>query len=181
MALCVQRELAILHLLHHPHVVHLRQVLQDTNHVYFVMDYVDGGELYHVLTEHGRLAETKAKHLFGQLASALIWCHSHHIWYGKAGKVVLEEKVEKFMLHNNSHRDLKPENLLLDKAQENLKVVDFGMATIQSPDWLLKTSCGYVVVVIIISHIMCLVSSYRYLVFRSPHYASPEIVRVSII
>lgn len=51
------------------------------------------------------------------------------------------------MLHN-SHRDLKPENLLLDKAQENLKVVDFGMATIQSPDWLLNTSCGYVVVVL---------------------------------
>lgn len=51
------------------------------------------------------------------------------------------------MLHN-SHRDLKPENLLLDKAQENLKVVDFGMAAIQSPDWLLKTSCGYVVVVL---------------------------------
>lgn len=81
MASCVQRELAILHLLHHPHIVHLRQVLQDNHHVYFVMDYVDGGELYHVLTEQGRLSESKAKHLFVQLVSALVWCHSHYIWY----------------------------------------------------------------------------------------------------
>ncbi|KAI9469852.1 MAG: kinase-like domain-containing protein [Benjaminiella poitrasii] len=116
----VQRELAVLQLLHHPHLVRLRQVLQDNSHVYFVMDYVEGGELFHVLANRGRLPESEARHLFSQLVSALAWCHSHHI----------------------SHRDLKPENILLDKEKKNLKVADFGMAAMQPPNLLLSTSCG---------------------------------------
>lgn len=52
-----------------------------------------------------------------------------------------------------SHRDLKPENLLLDSSK-NIKIADFGMASLQRTDALLETSCG------------------------SPHYASPEVIRV---
>ncbi|KAI8075467.1 kinase-like domain-containing protein [Gilbertella persicaria] len=126
----VQRELAVLQLLHHPHLVDLCQVLQDSSYVYFVMEYLEGGELFHMLATQGRLPESEARRLFAQLISALHWCHAHHI----------------------SHRDLKPENILLDKSK-NLKIVDFGMAVMQPPNTLLRTSCG------------------------SPHYASPEIVR----
>ena len=41
-----------------------------------------------------------------------------------------------------SHRDLKPENILLDKEKKNIKIADFGMAVMQPPHTLLKTSCG---------------------------------------
>lgn len=75
----VQRELAVLQLLHHPHLIDLKQVLQDTQYVYFVMEYLQGGELFHVLAERGRLAESEARHLFIQLTNALTWCHTHHI------------------------------------------------------------------------------------------------------
>jgi serine/threonine protein kinase len=49
---------------------------------------------------------------------------------------------------------LKPENLLLDDHL-NVKIADFGMASLQKTGRLLETSCG------------------------SPHYASPEVVTVS--
>ncbi|TKS70529.1 Serine/threonine-protein kinase BRSK2 [Collichthys lucidus] len=51
-----------------------------------------------------------------------------------------------------SHRDLKPENLLLDE-KNNIRIADFGMASLQVGDSLLETSCG------------------------SPHYACPEVIR----
>lgn len=53
-----------------------------------------------------------------------------------------------------SHRDLKPENLLLDE-KNNIKIADFGMASLQPQGSMLETSCG------------------------SPHYACPEVIRVS--
>jgi len=55
----------------------------------------------------------------------------------------------------NSHRDLKPENLLLDD-KNNIKIADFGMASLQPDGSMLETSCG------------------------SPHYACPEVIRVNI-
>ena len=57
---------------------------------------------------------------------------------------------------NESHRDLKPENLLLDD-KNNIKIADFGMASLQPEGSMLETSCG------------------------SPHYACPEVIRVNMI
>ena len=53
-----------------------------------------------------------------------------------------------------SHRDLKPENLLLDE-KNSIRIADFGMASLQPEGSMLETSCG------------------------SPHYACPEVIRVS--
>lgn len=58
-----------------------------------------------------------------------------------------------FYRYFHSHRDLKPENLLLDE-KNNIKIADFGMASLQPAGSMLETSCG------------------------SPHYACPEVIRV---
>ena len=47
---------------------------------------------------------------------------------------------------------MKPENLLLDENR-NIKIADFGMASLQVDGSMLETSCG------------------------SPHYACPEVIR----
>uniref|UniRef100_A0A673TGI0 BR serine/threonine kinase 2 n=1 Tax=Suricata suricatta TaxID=37032 RepID=A0A673TGI0_SURSU len=126
----VEREIAILKLIEHPHVLKLHDVYENKKYLYLVLEHVSGGELFDYLVKKGRLTPKEARRFFRQIISALDFCHSHSI----------------------CHRDLKPENLLLDE-KNNIRVADFGMASLQVGDSLLETSCG------------------------SPHYACPEVIR----
>ncbi|KAM9779668.1 serine/threonine-protein kinase BRSK1 [Neosynchiropus ocellatus] len=126
----VEREIAILKLIEHPHVLKLHDVYENNKYLYLVLEHVSGGELFDYLVKKGRLTPKEARKFFRQIISALDFCHSHSI----------------------CHRDLKPENLLLDE-KNNIRVADFGMASLQVGDSLLETSCG------------------------SPHYACPEVIR----
>ena len=71
---------------------------------------------------------------------------------------------------------MKPENLLLDE-NKNIKVADFGMASLQVRDHMLETSCGYEM---FLSFDCGLVEFIYVVFFRSPHYACPEVIRVSV-
>jgi len=91
-------------------------------HLFLVLEHVSGGELFDHLVKRGRLPLGEARRFFAQMISAVDFCHKHCV----------------------CHRDLKPENLLLDKKM-NIKVADFGMASLQVGDnAMLETSCGYV-------------------------------------
>ncbi|OZJ02208.1 hypothetical protein BZG36_04713 [Bifiguratus adelaidae] len=126
----VKREIAIMKLIDHPNIMSLYDVIDvaESSDLYLILEYVRGGELFEYLVQKGRLAEAEARHYFQQIIFGLDYCHQHLI----------------------CHRDLKPENLLLD--DKNIKIADFGMASLQPQGSMLETSCG------------------------SPHYASPEIV-----
>ncbi|KPI96240.1 Serine/threonine kinase SAD-1 [Papilio xuthus] len=117
-------------LIEHPHVLGLSDVYENKKYLYLVLEHVSGGELFDYLVKKGRLTPKEARRFFRQIISALDFCHSHSI----------------------CHRDLKPENLLLDE-RNNIKIADFGMASLQPAGSLLETSCG------------------------SPHYACPEVIR----
>ncbi|VDN57719.1 unnamed protein product [Dracunculus medinensis] len=126
----VEREIAIMKLIEHPHVLHLYDVYENKKYLYLLLEHVSGGELFDYLVRKGRLMAKEARKFFRQIISALDFCHAHNI----------------------CHRDLKPENLLLDD-RNNIKVADFGMASLQVEGSMLETSCG------------------------SPHYACPEVIR----
>ncbi|CAF2036093.1 unnamed protein product [Rotaria magnacalcarata] len=123
----VEREIAIMKLIEHPHVLRLYDVYESRKYLYLILEHVAGGELFDYLVKKSRLTPKEARKFFRQIMSALDFCHSHMV----------------------CHRDLKPENLLLDDKM-NIRVADFGMASLQVEGAFLETSCG------------------------SPHYACPE-------
>ncbi|GBF87975.1 snf1-related kinase [Raphidocelis subcapitata] len=115
----VRREIKILKLLMHPHIIRLYEVIETPSDIYVVMEYVRGGELFDHIVERGRLAEDEARHFFQQIISGVEYCHRNMV----------------------VHRDLKPENLLLD-SHLAVKIADFGLSNVMRDGHFLKTSCG---------------------------------------
>lgn len=118
----VKREISIMKRLRHRNIVKLHEVSASKSKIYFVMEFVKGGELFAKVAK-GRFSEDLSRRYFRQLISAVGYCHSRGVF----------------------HRDLKPENLLVDE-HGNLKVSDFGLSAIAADqvraDGLLHTLCG---------------------------------------
>lgn len=91
--------------LHHPHIVHLHEIIATESHIWLVTELCSGGELFDYLVERGRILEGEARRLFGELTLAVGWMHMHGV----------------------VHRDLKLENVLLD-GELRIKLGDLGFA-----------------------------------------------------
>ncbi|XP_077963620.1 serine/threonine-protein kinase SIK3 homolog isoform X9 [Gasterosteus aculeatus] len=113
------REVQIMKLLKHPHIIRLYQVMETERMIYLVTEYASGGEIFDHLVAHGRMAEKDARKKFKQIVAAVHFCHCRNI----------------------VHRDLKAENLLLDHNL-NIKIADFGFSNLFARGQLLKTWCG---------------------------------------
>ncbi|GJM88282.1 hypothetical protein PR202_ga04327 [Eleusine coracana subsp. coracana] len=117
----IKREISVMKLVRHPNIVQLYEVMATKSKIYFVLEYVKGGELFNKIAK-GKLREDAARKYFQQLISAVDFCHSRGVY----------------------HRDLKPENLLVDE-NGNLKISDFGLSALaesRRQDGLLHTTCG---------------------------------------
>jgi len=115
----VRREIKILRLFDHPHIIRLYEVIDTPTDIFVIMEYVSGGELFDYIVMKGRLAENEARRFFQQILTGIEYCHHHMV----------------------VHRDLKPENLLLS-AENNVKIADFGLSNLMADGCFLKTSCG---------------------------------------
>eukprot|EP00121_Abeoforma_whisleri_P015862 Awhi_evm1s14589 len=105
-----------------PFTVQALGSFQDRRMLYFVMEYISGGELFAHLdaARHHRFSEKRARYYISQLILALKYMHEkEHIVY----------------------RDIKPENMLLDK-RGNLKIIDFGFAKQLLNEEKTYTFCG---------------------------------------
>ncbi|KAM6979297.1 serine/threonine-protein kinase SIK1 [Tautogolabrus adspersus] len=115
----IYREVQIMKLLNHPHIIKLYQVMETKDMLYIVTEYAKNGEMFDHLTSNGRMSEDEARKKFWQILTAVDYCHQHHI----------------------VHRDLKTENLLLD-ANMNIKLADFGFGNFYNAGEPLSTWCG---------------------------------------
>ena len=64
----VRRELQIMKLFMHPHIVQLYEVIETPTATCVVMEYVKFGELFYYIAENDRLKEDEARRLFQQVS-----------------------------------------------------------------------------------------------------------------
>lgn len=57
----VRREIKILRLFMHPHIIRLYEVVETPTDIFVVMEYVKAGELFDYIVEKGRLGENEAR------------------------------------------------------------------------------------------------------------------------
>jgi len=109
----------------HPFLVNLHFSFQTRDKLYFVLDYLNGGELFFHLQREKQFSEPRARFYSAEIGSALGYLHKKNIIY----------------------RDLKPENLLLDRfghvvltdfglCKENIKLKDMTSTFCGTPEYL---------------------------------------------
>jgi serine/threonine protein kinase len=114
-------EKKILQKLVHPFLVNLYYSFQTDEQVVFVMDYVNGGELFFHLQKDRRFPEERVRFYVAEIILGLEYLHANGVLY----------------------RDLKPENLLLN-AEGHICMTDFGISKegFQSDNDRTATFCG---------------------------------------
>lgn len=103
-------EKTILEKVNHPNIVKLFYAFQDNNKVYLILEYLDGGEIFHHLAQQRYLSEKDASFYIAQIVLALRYLH-------------LNLKV--------IYRDLKPENCMLN-SYGHLVLTDFGLSKVST-------------------------------------------------
>lgn len=98
--------------LDHENIVKILDKGEDSNGLYYTMEYVDGRPLSDCI-KNGELKNEKLiKSVVKQLCSALSYVHKKQI----------------------VHRDLKPDNIMVTYRGDNVKILDFGIAYTDSYD-----------------------------------------------
>jgi len=101
----LHQERKILTEISHPFIVKLHYAFQTPEKLYFIMDYLNGGDMFYHIRKKGRFSEKEARFYAAELILALEHLHESGFIY----------------------RDLKPENILLD-PEGHIRLADFGLS-----------------------------------------------------
>ena len=111
----VRTEIEILKICQHPYIIRLYDILENAQHIYIIMEYCKGGDLFSYLEKRKfKIPEKTASHIIHKMCTAIFYIHSYGI----------------------AHRDLKPENILMasENDESDIRILDFGLSKIISPN-----------------------------------------------
>lgn len=98
------KEAQTLHTLKHPNIVHVIDLFEENNTACYVMDYLPGGSLDSLISQHAQLSVADASPYIFQVTDALAYMHGNKML----------------------HLDLKPSNVMIDK-EGHAVIIDFGL------------------------------------------------------
>lgn len=78
---------------HHPNVVKLYTVYEDSTNVYLVEEMCQGGELLNKIMTLKHFSEREAAAVMLRLANAISYLHSNQVWYYKILRIVWRKKI----------------------------------------------------------------------------------------
>ena len=95
--------------LKHKNIVRTRDIFEDNNTAYMVMDYIESTDIEKILEQSGAISKEKALKYIFQILDAVDYIHT---------------KTDKKILH----LDISPSNILINKENDNAILIDFGSA-----------------------------------------------------
>lgn len=103
----VLREVSIMKILEHPHIINLIEVIDDpdSDRFFMVLEYVEGKQVCDASGQSGGIGEETSRRRLRDIISGLIYLHTHGVVHG----------------------DIKPENLLVTK-NGSVKIGDFSIS-----------------------------------------------------
>lgn len=104
-------ERMLLEKLNHPFIVKLYYAFQDEQKLYFITEFMQGGELFFHLRRNSVYKDRAVVFYMSEIILAIDYMHNNNYIY----------------------RDLKPENILIDK-NGHIKLTDFGLSKIVSDE-----------------------------------------------
>lgn len=118
----IRNEFAVVKSLDHPNLLKQYEMFEDDDKFMIVTDLYRGGELLDELENIGPFQEDDAALLMNHVLTCINYIHQNNL----------------------AHRDLKPENVLLEENMklDDIKIIDFGLATRTAPGAKLKDFVG---------------------------------------
>jgi serine/threonine protein kinase len=109
-----KREVEILKICQHAHIIRLLDVFENSEYIYIVMEHLSGGSLLGYFKQKKyKVSEKRVKDIAHQIATALFYLKSFGI----------------------AHRDMKPDNIMMATNEDDseIKLIDFGLSKIIGP------------------------------------------------
>jgi serine/threonine protein kinase len=120
----VIKEIELLKNLDHPNIVKYYNYLKEENHIYIIMEYLEGSTLKQYIDENSdNINEDIARNIIKQLLNAISYLHYSC---------------------DICHRDIKPENIMFTEKKDisHIKLLDFGLSSDSFESKLKMQNCG---------------------------------------